>query len=105
MRFFIVLGLWVALIVGAGSVGDETNAPLMVLYLTGAFFYMLPANIGLIRKHRYRWIIFILNIFGGWTGLGWILLFAWSVWPKNTSLNPPKERSLMAKMPADEATF
>lgn len=100
MRLLVVLGLWVAVFIGVGVVASEWREdPTFAYIVAGAgFVYFLPTSIGFIRKHRYRWMILLANLFVGWTGLGLLALFAWSVWPKNTPLNPPLEHSLMAPL-------
>ena len=37
---------------------------LLVVILLAAFVYFLPVIIAFWRRHTYRWVIFILNIFG-----------------------------------------
>lgn len=100
MRLLVVLGLWVAVFIGVGVVASEWREdPTFAYIVAGAgFVYFLPTSIGFIRKHRYRWMILLANLFVGWTGLGLLALFAWSVWPKNTPLNPPLDHSLMAPL-------
>lgn len=39
--------------------------------------YLLPTLIGLIRRKRNRLPIFLLNLFAGWTVLGWIIALVW----------------------------
>src|SRR5262245_42631750 len=41
--------------------------------------YFLPAIVGFYRKHHKAWAIFTLNLFLGWTVLGWILAMGWAV--------------------------
>ncbi len=35
--------------------------------------YLLPAIVGFIRKKRNKWAIFLLDLFLGWTIIGWIV--------------------------------
>lgn len=51
--------------------------------------YMVPSMISFLRGHHYRWVILIVNVLAGWTGLGWIGLLVWSVWPRNSRLMSP----------------
>ena len=51
--------------------------------------YFIPTIIAAIRGHNYTWVIFALNLFGGWTGLGWLGAMMWSVWPKEKALIDP----------------
>lgn len=42
--------------------------------------YFLPFLIALLRGHRNVFGVFVLNLFLGWTMLGWIAALAWSLW-------------------------
>jgi hypothetical protein len=46
--------------------------------LFAIFFYLLPALIGQSRHHHQRTAIWVLNIFLGWTVLGWIAALIWA---------------------------
>ncbi len=39
--------------------------------------YFLPTIAG--RKKRNRYAIFVLNLFLGWTGIGWIIALVWAL--------------------------
>lgn len=41
--------------------------------------YFLPTFLAMFRGHRRKIGIFIVNIFVGWTGVGWIILLAYAV--------------------------
>ena len=47
--------------------------------LAGLPFYFLPSIIAFIRKKRQKNAIFLLNIFLGWTCIGWIIAIIWAV--------------------------
>ncbi|PHI95241.1 hypothetical protein BG621_07360 [Parasaccharibacter apium] len=57
-----------------------------VLMLALFGLYFLPSVIALIRRHPQRWILVGLNVLSGWTGLGWIGLLLWSLWPREELL-------------------
>ena len=40
--------------------------------------YFLPAIIGGVRQHHNRVAIFLLNLFLGWTLLGWVAALVWA---------------------------
>jgi len=40
--------------------------------------YFIPTIIALIRKHRDATAIFILNLFLGWSLIGWIISLVWA---------------------------
>jgi hypothetical protein len=41
--------------------------------------YFLPTLIALLRKHKNKLAIFLLNLLLGWTVLGWMVSLIWSV--------------------------
>ncbi len=41
--------------------------------------YMLPAGIGIIRGRSNAGAIFVLNLFLGWTLIGWVIALVWAV--------------------------
>ena len=45
----------------------------------GAFFYFIPSIVAFKRNHSSKVGILLLNIFLGWTFLGWIVALIWSV--------------------------
>ena len=49
------------------------------LALLPARLYFLPTIIAVIRHHRQTLAIFVLNLLLGWTVLGWIGAFIWSL--------------------------
>lgn len=105
MRLLIFLGFWTAVFAAIVSVANSgTDSTLAMIIACCGFVYFLPSSIGFIRKHRYRWLILASNIFVGWTGVGLLALFVWAVWPKNTSLNPPLEYSVLAPLDGDMAS-
>ena len=44
--------------------------------------YFVPAVIAFSRRHEYRWPIFAINLFGGWSLIGWVVALVWAVMPK-----------------------
>lgn len=53
-------------------------ADLQFLYLLFLIPYFLPSFIAAARGHRNGRAIFLLNLFLGWTVLGWIVALVWS---------------------------
>jgi hypothetical protein len=49
----------------------------LILIAIGCFFYFLPSILG--RKKRNAGAIVALNIFLGWTVLGWIVALVWAL--------------------------
>lgn len=50
------------------------------LFAMLAVGYFLPFLIALLRGHRNVLGVFVLNLFLGWTMLGWIAALVWSLW-------------------------
>ena len=47
--------------------------------LIGLAIYMLPALVSRSRGMADRWSVFFLNLFFGWTLIGWVGALCWSV--------------------------
>jgi hypothetical protein len=47
--------------------------------LIAVVLYFLPAIIAFMRGHQSRVAILLLNLFLGWSGLGWVIAFIWSL--------------------------
>lgn len=41
--------------------------------------YFLPTTIAVIRKRSNTMAIFVLNLFLGWTLIGWVIALVWAV--------------------------
>jgi hypothetical protein len=49
--------------------------PLAILCL----LYLVPTVVAHERKHKDKEVIFLINLFLGWTILGWVLALAWAL--------------------------
>jgi ABC-type transport system involved in cytochrome c biogenesis permease component len=49
---------------------------MVILILAG--FYFLPAFIAFLRAHQQATPILLLNLFLGWTVIGWVCALVWS---------------------------
>ena len=49
-----------------------------LLVLVAIAFYFLPAAVAMKRNHPNGGAIFALNLFLGWTFLGWVIALVWS---------------------------
>lgn len=49
---------------------------MIIVYLICLFLYFLPTIIAANRKNKFTKSIFIINLFFGWTVIGWILAMA-----------------------------
>ncbi|MCK6462443.1 MAG: superinfection immunity protein [Candidatus Pacebacteria bacterium] len=52
---------------------------LAVLLSIGTLGYLLPTTIAIIRRRTNTMAIFVLNLFLGWTLIGWVVALVWSV--------------------------
>jgi uncharacterized protein len=51
--------------------------------------YFIPTVIAFKRNHEYKWVILVLNTFGGFTGIIWIAVLVWAIYPHNKSVLDP----------------
>jgi hypothetical protein len=54
--------------------------------------YFLPTIIAFSRHYQNREPIFILNLFLGWTVIGWICLLAWAFGPLRDHISQQKAK-------------
>lgn len=69
-----------------------TNAVRWILGVIVSIFtllYLLPFSVGLIRRKENIVSIFVVNLFLGWTLVGWVIALAWAfaVDKKSTIVN------------------
>ena len=67
----------------AFAASDEISNPfgwiaMIIVLMIGLFLYFLPTCIALGRDHPNTVAIFLLDLFLGWTLLGWIAALVWS---------------------------
>ncbi|MDD4183071.1 MAG: superinfection immunity protein [Candidatus Omnitrophica bacterium] len=55
-----------------------TIAELLLITLV-LVIYFLPTLIAFLRQHKNSLAIFLLNLFLGWTVIGWVSSLVWSV--------------------------
>jgi Superinfection immunity protein len=51
---------------------------MLFLFLVSAAFYFIPTIVAFNRRKSNRNAILLLNIFLGWTFIGWIVALAWA---------------------------
>ena len=51
----------------------------MTALIFGFVCYFTPWIVARLRQHRQKYAILALNIFTGWTGVGWIAALVWSL--------------------------
>jgi hypothetical protein len=50
-----------------------------IALIIAALVYLVPGIIASVRNHHNACAIWVLNIFGGWTTVGWLVALVWSV--------------------------
>ena len=58
---------------------DTLGENVMELWILVGILYFFPAMIAKARKHPNTAAIFVLNIFLGWTFIGWVVALVWAV--------------------------
>lgn len=74
----------------------STSSPVPIILLNVFLwaFYFVPSLLAWTRKHRSLPAIIALNILLGWTGLGWIGAFVWSLsWPGGDNSQTPVSKA------------
>lgn len=72
--FAIIVALFLAVL----ALKMANIAIKILLAIIGLIFYFLPAMIAFNNNHPRAKLIFVLNIFFGWTLIGWIVLLIWA---------------------------
>jgi hypothetical protein len=54
------------------------TAGAIVLIIVGIFVYFVPSMVAFRRDHEQRIPIFLLNIFLGWSFVGWVVALIWA---------------------------
>ena len=62
---------------GAGEAAGVTFAIWFILVVIG--FYFLPTIVGLVRRVRNIGSLIVVNLFLGWTLVGWVVALAMSL--------------------------
>jgi hypothetical protein len=60
---------------------------IIILLLPSLAVYFVPTIIAVVRRVRHSLGIVLLNIFGGWTFVGWVIALVWSILDKKQSAN------------------
>ena len=70
----------------ASNAGMNINAiliiPFLLLLVLGLAVYFIPSLIAFRKKHINKVGILLLNIFLGWTLVGWVAALIWSIYKK-----------------------
>lgn len=68
----------------------------IILFFIGIIIYFLPAFNASSRKHPNTSSIFLLNLFLGWTLVGWVAALVWSA---SAIAKPEKSQSKTGELP------
>jgi len=68
---------------------------LIILFIIFGGPYFAPSIVAFCRHHHNAWPIFALNLFTGWTGIGWVGALVWSL----MNPAPPKSGATAAPIP------
>ncbi|MBR4624292.1 MAG: superinfection immunity protein [Alphaproteobacteria bacterium] len=63
----------------------------LILFLILAFVYFLPTIVAYSRNHTNALAILILNLFLGYTLIGWVVALIWAVYKKE-NIKPNKRK-------------
>ena len=61
---------------------DNSTSQQLMLIIICVVFYFAPTFNASSRKHPAKASIFLLNLFLGWTLVGWVVSLVWSASPK-----------------------
>jgi hypothetical protein len=75
----LLVGVFLILIGPDRTSGILAIAGLVLVGIVGMFGYFLPMIIAILRDHHQIGPIIIVNIFLGWTYVGWVVALAMSV--------------------------
>jgi len=69
---------------------DPNIIPLamLLIFVGAAIIYFIPFWIALLRGHPNKGLIFLVNIFVGFTGFGYIFCIFWACMPLERDYNP-----------------
>jgi hypothetical protein len=59
--------------------GDSADSMALTLFVVLAIPYFIPSIIAAIRKKDNQIAIFALNLFLGWSVIGWVVALVWAV--------------------------
>ncbi len=69
----------------AGAGGASMLPIIIIGALLGLSLYFIPTIVAFKKDHINKIGILVLNVFLGWSFIGWVIALIWSVMKKNTS--------------------
>ena len=85
--------------VGSRSAGPSTLAVLLVIVA----LYFLPVLVAVLRRHHQLAPIVVVNVFLGWTYVGWVIALAWAVSHLKSSDSQPRTTRIPTQSQPAEA--
>jgi len=82
----IALAATPALAATSSSDGSAGMGLILILFMIACYFF--PAIIAVCRGHHNTLAIFLLNLFLGWSGLGWIGALVWAATAVRRPIDP-----------------
>ncbi len=70
-----------------------------LLFLLVGVIYALPMIIAAYRHDRHETAIDVLDLYGGWTGVGWLIALVWSLRDKVRRTDARPEIESQARAP------
>lgn len=71
------------------AAGNKTLIIMIVLWATiGLLLYFVPTIVAFAKGHLNKTAVLLLNLFLGWTFIGWVIALVWSV--KKTAISAGK---------------
>ncbi len=55
-----------------------SGAEFLFILLILVVWYLLPSIVALLRRHHNAFAIFLLNLFLGWSLVGWVVALVWA---------------------------
>ncbi|MFL7904720.1 superinfection immunity protein [Azospirillum argentinense] len=56
----------------------DASGPVFVFWLLSLFVYFAPSIVAFNRSHVSKGGIVVINLFLGWTFIGWVIALAWA---------------------------
>lgn len=70
--------------------------PFIIFFVAAIAIYFIPSAVAIGREHRNAGAIIVLNIFLGWTFLGWVVALVWAS-TSNVKTREERERERAAR--------
>lgn len=69
---------------------------LLVVLVLALGIYLLPTSVAAVRQHRHLGAVFVLNLFLGWTLLGWVGALVWALTAHRDDVMSPQPEARQA---------